>query len=126
MAIDQRIPDFGYYQFMERRYLFNFDLTKGFDMQLQDNKSIGINVGGKLLFSTGKYRGTNIQINGGFGLAPVAWMFYRNRNFETRLGYHFSNYGEKGFRKSHFTVGLLYHFHNSKALNLNRKLKWIE
>lgn len=126
IQIRQIIPEYGYYQFMERRYLFNFDLTKGFSFH-PDNQSIaGINLGGSLLYTFGKYRGTNIPINGGFRVAPKAWVFYRKHNFETRFGYHYTNYGEKELSKSHFTISLMYHFYNFNFQNLNRKLKWID
>lgn len=118
------IPDYGEYQFMERRQILYFDLTKGFNFNV--TKSTGINIGARLLYSFGKYRGTEIPINGNFNAAPQVWLFYKKGNFESRLGYHYSNYGEKELSKSHFSFGLIYDFYNFKTKNINRNLKWIE
>ena len=109
---------------MERRHLLYFDLSKG--LNFDKNHTAGINIGAKLLYTFGKYRGTEIQVNGGFKAAPQAWFFLRKNNFETRLGYYYSNYGEKELSKSHFTLNLVYHFYKFKTQNINRDLKWIE
>jgi ankyrin repeat protein len=120
--INFSIPDYGIYQFMERRNMFNFDLSKGFKF----TSTSGINVGGRLMYHFGKYRGTNIHINGRLNAAPQAWVFVRKSNFEWRFGYHYSNYGEKDLAPSHITANLIYHFYNFKNQNFNRAIKWID
>ncbi|HEX3007417.1 MAG TPA: ankyrin repeat domain-containing protein [Bacteroidales bacterium] len=122
--INLPIPDFGSYQFVERRYLFHLDLGK--DFNFNQAHTFGINAGGRLLYSFGRYRGTEIPINGGIQVAPQAWIFLKNDGFEIRAGYHYSNYGEKDLGKSHFTFGVIYNFYNLKKENINRTLKWIE
>lgn len=126
IAIKSKIPDYGYYQFMERRYMFYFDLTKRFELKLDNAQSVGLNAGVRTLYTYGKYKGTNILINGGFFAAPAAWLYYQKKNFEIRFGYHYSNYGENELIKSHITLSLHYNFYNFKPQNINRKLKWIE
>lgn len=124
--MDQTIPKFGSYQFMERRSTFYFELTKSYFLTLKSNSYAGINFGPRILYTFGKYRGTEISVNGGFKIAPSAYIFYRKNNFETRFGYHYSNYGEKALSKSHFTLGLFYNFYNFNTGNINRNLKWID
>lgn len=118
------IPDYGEYQFMERRQLIFFDLMKGFSVDKYG--SAGVSVGARLSYTFGKYRGTEIPVNGSYNAAPQAWLFFRKNELEGRLGYHFSNYGEEELGKSHFTFTLLYNFYNFNAKHINRTLKWID
>lgn len=120
--INFTIPEFGIYQLMERRNILHFDLSKGFRF----NSFLGINAGGRLMYHFGKYRGTNMHINGRLNAAPQAWVFVRKNNFEWRVGYHYSNYGEKELKPSHLTVNLIYHFYNFNGRNINRTIKWLE
>lgn len=122
--IDFTIPDVGFYQFMERRYLFNFDLGKNFRFDPENNA--GIHVGARTLYSFGKYRATNIPINGGFSIAPQSWLYVNTEKFQIRFGYHYSNYGEKDLSKSHFTINLVHNIVSFKNNSFNRQLKWIE
>jgi ankyrin repeat protein len=126
IVIESPIPDVGYYQFMERRFMFHLDLTKNFRVKLNNRCSAGINLGVRGLYTYGKYKGTDILINGGFFAAPAAWLYYQKNNFEIRCGYHYSNYGENDLNKSHITIGMHYNFYNFKPQKINRKLKWIE
>lgn len=119
-----KIPEMGEYQFMERRSMFFLDLGKGFSFD--PGKNSGISVGGRFMYNFGKYRGTNIQVNGGFSAAPQVYLYSRKNNFEARLGWHYSDYGENDLSKTHITIGLAYHFYNFKAQNINRVYKWLE
>ena len=122
--INFAIPDVGSYQFMERRYLINFDLGKNFRFN-RDNDA-GIHLGGRMIYSYGKYRGTNIPINGGFTVAPQTWLYINVDKFQLRFGYHYSNYGEKDLSKSHFTINLVHNIVSFKNNSFNRQLKWID
>jgi ankyrin repeat protein len=122
--INFAIPDVGSYQFMERRYMFNFDIGKNF--QFNRNNDAGIHLGGRMLYSFGKYRGTNIPINGGFAIAPQSWFYFNIEKIQLRMGYHFNNYGEKYLSKSHFTINLVHNIVSFKNNSFNRQLKWIE
>lgn len=126
IRIKEVIPDFGYYQFMERRYIFNFDLAKSFTHVVDNKTSVGLNIGGRMIYSFGKYRGTNIPINGGLNAAPALSLFYRSHSTETRLGYYYTNYGVKDLPYNHFSISLAYHFSEFDRKNINRKLKWID
>lgn len=118
------IPDVGSYQFMERRYMFNFGIGKNFRFDKKNNA--GIHLGGRMLYSFGKYRGTNIFINGGLTAAPQTWLYVNAEKFQIRLGYHYSHYGEKDLNSSHFTLNLIHNFSMFKNDSFNRKIKWLE
>lgn len=126
LTLLKTIPQFGYYQFKERRYYFHFDLTKGWGFGIGNDSRISLNAGARLLYNFGKYNGTDIQINGGINVVPIAWLAFKKNNFEGRFGYHYSNYGETELQKSHYTIGMIYYFKNFNANNYNRSIKWID
>jgi ankyrin repeat protein len=126
ITLMETIPKYGYYQFRERRYYFHFDLTKGFGFDVGDKSRLSINAGARLLYNFGKYKATDIQINGGINLAPIAWVAFKKNNFESRFGYHYSNYGESELPKSHYTIGVICYLKNFNANKYNRSIKWID
>jgi hypothetical protein len=122
--ISYTIPDYGEYQFMERRQFLFFDLMKGFPVD--SKRTAGVNAGVRLIYTFGKFRGTEIPVNGNFSAAPQAWLFFRKDNLEARIGYHYSGYGEKELGKSHLTFSVFYNFYNFNSKHINKTLKWIQ
>lgn len=120
------IPDFGYYQFWERRAAVFFDLSKNIRLKKTTDSEFGISLGGRLNYSWGHYRGTEIPIEGGLNVAPLGWFYYRMGIVETRLGYQYKNFGIKDFSHTHITLDLVFHFRSEDKFNINRKIKWIE
>lgn len=121
----ESVPDYGYFQFREHRYLFTLDIAKRISIIHSQETDWGIGLGVRGSYSFGKYRATDIPIHGGLNGAPTAWTYYRNNHWETRLGYQYSNYGEPNLSYSHITLGLVYHFSFPVKPDINRKIKWL-
>lgn len=116
----ERIDDFNYFQYWERKYILYTGLKQNQDLfNINSEKGIKLDYGINIVYHWGSYRGSGLKPDNKFAIMPNASIFFHYSFFETGLGYEYLDLNTLK-RSSHFmNVFVRFNFKNKYERQFN-------